>query len=140
MTLADFVIASTERGECGCGLCIDRGDKPDPQGHSVDNGFFVVAKRGEPSVETFRALSRAHTGAFADVDPFDGNEHNYLELGGWIGDQGLALQYMALGALLGVFRLMTPKIMLPGIDDALAQQMAGMGMVAIRAVPVAATA
>lgn len=133
MSLPDFVIASTERGECNCGKCADRGDKPDPVGHSVDNGFFVVAKRGEPSADTFVALTKAHHGEFNTVNPLDGAEHNYLELGGWLGDQGLALQYMALGSLLGVFTLMTPKTMLPGIDDEISRQMARMGMVAVQA-------
>lgn len=130
ITIADYVLSHTERGECRCGKCVDRGDAPDPPGHTADVFFFPVASSGDPSADTFRALTASHGGEFASVDPFDGKEHSYIELGGWIGDQGLALRYMGLGALLGVFQLLTPK-MLP-ISAELQQQMAGMGMVSIQ--------
>ena len=42
-SLIDYVLKHTERGECNCGQCLDRGDKPDPVGHTVDLGFFKVA-------------------------------------------------------------------------------------------------
>jgi hypothetical protein len=129
--LPTYVVEHTQRGECGCGLCIDRGNKPDPQ-HAVDNGFFKVALKNNPDIQTFLRLTLAHTGEFADVDPFDGKEHGYIELGAWIGDQGVALCYMALGHMLEAFTLMTPRSIL-GADtpDDLVQQMAGMGLVTV---------
>lgn len=134
MSLIDFVIAHTTRGECQCGKCFDRGDKPDPIGHTADLIFFKVALVPDiPTPEVFRAKTAEHRGEFADCDPLDGNEHGYMELGGWIGDQGLAMQYMALGSLIGVFRLITPRTQLPDglIGDDQVMQMAGLGMVSI---------
>jgi len=61
-------------------------------------------------------------------------EHSYFELGGWIGDQGLAMQYMALGKILGLWQVMHPGMILNVNDPAqkqLADQMAGAGMVSI---------
>lgn len=131
MTLADYVANHTERGECRCGKCLDRGDAPDPEGHTADMVFFRVARRGEPTREDFIRLTRGHRGAFGEYDPLDGKGHTYIELGGWMGDQGLALLYMALGALLGVFSLATPRTLFPGIGDAEAMQMAGSGLVMV---------
>ena len=56
-------------------------------------------------------LTQKHRGEFGDCDPMDGGEHNYMELGGWIGDQGIAMQYMGLGVLLGVFNLLSPAML-----------------------------
>jgi hypothetical protein len=112
---------------------MDRGDRPDPSGHSADLMFFPVVARNAPDAETFRQLTKSHSGVFGPCDPFDGKEHGYMELGGWIGDQGLALQYMGLGALLGVFKLLTPKTVMPFLPPDLQMQMAGQGMVTIQA-------
>jgi hypothetical protein len=65
------------------------------------------------------------------VNPFDGKEHNYLEIGAWIGDQGLGMQFMALGVLLGVFDLLTPITVL-GVTGEVAMMLAGSGFVAIQ--------
>lgn len=133
MTIVDYVMSHTDRGECNCGRCLDRGDKPDPTGHVADVFFFKVAAKSSPTKADFKSLARQHKGSYGAVDPFDGKEHSYIELGGWIGDQGVAMQFMGLGALLGLFRLMTPK-MLPGLPADLMSQMAGAGMVSIQAI------
>ena len=53
-------------------------------------------------------------------------------VGGWIGDQSLALRLMAMGYHLGLWQLLTPSLILPdGTDDALKKEMAGMGMISI---------
>lgn len=133
MTIQEYVRRHTIRGECKCGKCCDVGTQPDPVGHTADVVFFKVAAVESPSVEDFKRLTSETRGAFGDCDPFDRKEHNYLELGGWIGDQGLAMQYMALGTLLGAFDLLTPITML-GLkaDDPLSQQMAEAGMISIQ--------
>ena len=77
-----------------------------------------------------RLIADSKQGEFGDMDPFDGQEHSYIEVGGWIGDQGQALTLMGLGAVLGLWKVMTPK-MLPGLPDDLMQMMAGRGMVSI---------
>lgn len=133
--LVKLVIESTDRGECKCGRCCDVGTKPDPTGHTVNMVFFVVSKRGEVKLEDFLRLTTEHKGEFGPCNPLDGAEHSYLELGGWIGDQGLALQYMALGVLLGVFKLLSPITVL-GLksDNPLVSQLAGSGFLSIRKV------
>jgi len=128
--LATFIMNNTERGECKCGACIDVGDKPDPQGHTVDMVFFKAAKKNGATADEFKRLTAEHKGCFGDVDPFDGKEHNYMELGGWIGDQGLAMQYMALGVLLGEFNLLSPAML--GMEGPEALQLAGMGLLSIQ--------
>lgn len=132
MTIQDFVIANTERGECKCGKCIDVGSKPDPVGHTVDMVFFKVTKHGEPTKEEFIQLTKECRSDYVTVDPFDHQEHSYLTLGAWIGDQGLAMQYMALGVLLGLFNLLSPKTML-GLEGEQALNMAGAGLLSIQA-------
>lgn len=128
MTIGQYVIDHAERGECKCGKCIDVGNKPDPQStHSVDMIFMIVSPKNEPSMDEFRKLSALHNGEFAQVNPFDGKEHSYIELGAWIGDQGLALQYMALGVSLGLFKLLSGKTMLRSTQEE-ALQLAGVGL------------
>lgn len=99
--------------------------------------FFTVWLDNESAtnVQALRDAIKAHSGSFGDCDPFDGKEHNYLELGGWAGDQGAALNLMGIGSLLGFWKLLTPKTMFGDlVTDALAKDLAGSGYVAIRAV------
>lgn len=134
MNLGEYVVRYTERGECQCGVCIDKGDKPDPKGHTADLMFFKVAKKDGATAEEFVRLSKEHAGEFGPCDPFDGKEHGYMELGGWIVDQGLAMMFMGLGHLLGVFDLLTPRTMLPKkLADEMGMKLAGQGMVMVKA-------
>jgi hypothetical protein len=120
MNIFDYVVDHTARGECRCGRCCDRGNKPDP-GHSVDTGFFRVALCAGPDSsqadsETFKRLIAEHSGEFVQMNPLDGNPHNYIEIGGWIGDQGVAMQFMAMGELLkvwGMVAMPTGPVILP---------------------------
>jgi hypothetical protein len=131
MVLADYVRTHTTRGECGCGRCFDRGNRPDPEGHLADVFFFKVGIRGEPDADVLKELVRGHSGEFYELDILDGGEHSYIKVGGWIGDQQLALLLMGLGQRLGLWDVLTPNL-LPGLPDELRQQMAGAGMVSIR--------
>jgi hypothetical protein len=143
--LIDYIVAHSIRGACTCGKCCDAPENPEtkqPQGHTADVVFFKVAAYDNPDPATLRQLIADNKqGSFTDVNLFDGQEHNYLQLGGWVGDQGLALTLMGLGAVLGLWKLLTPTTML-GISpsDPLAQQMAGMGMIAICAEKASAVA
>ena len=133
MLLRDYVQRHTQRGACTCGRCADAPENPSekqPVGHTCDMFFFEVAAKGEPDAETLRKLLQGHTGVHCDCDPLDGSEHSYMEVGGWIGDQGAALQLMGLGVLLDLWNVLTPR-MLPGLPDSLMQMMAGQGMVSI---------
>jgi hypothetical protein len=131
--LGRYVSEHTVRGTCRCGKCADHpGVDSQPTGHTADVFFFEVSATGEPTAEELRRLvESARQGEFAECDPFDGNEHSYIELGGWIGAQGLAMQFMGLCAVLGLADVLTPK-MLPGLPDDLMAMMAGSGMVSMK--------
>lgn len=136
--LIDYVHAHTSRGECGCGSCIDKGDKPEPgwfSPHVIDMVFFRVAMVGEPSAAEFRLLTSAHRGEFLDTDLLDGRGHHFIEVGGWIGDQGLAMRYMALGAMLDVFTLVTPYTLWPDAKPETALDAAAGGLLIVEARP-----
>jgi len=134
MNLVEYVLAHTDRGECQCGKCVDSQGTRQPEGHTVDMVFFKIAAKDNPDKAEFLRLTQEHQGEFGDVDPLDGKEHSYLELGGWIGDQGIAMQYMALGVLLGVFNLISPAAL--GVVGDQALQLAGVGFLTIQTKPV----
>lgn len=135
--LIDYIIKYAERGPCQCGKCSDAVPNPEtkqPAGHTADLVFFKVSAKPGADAETLRRLVRENKdGACGDVDLFDGKEHGYFELGGWIGDQGLAMMLMGLGDVLGLWTLLTPSN-LP-ISDELKRTMAGTGMLSIIAKP-----
>lgn len=132
--LLEFIQKHAVRGECMCGKCIDGGTKQ-PEGHTADLIFFKVAAVNEPKAEELKQLVQINReGEFNGVNLFDGKEHGYIELGGWIGDQGMALVLMGLGNVLGLWKLLTPHTIL-GKDcpEDLAMKMAGQGYVTIQA-------
>lgn len=107
-----------------------------PVDGAVNMVFFQVECVGKPQAEQLLALVRAHRGEFATLDVLDGIEHSYIDLGAWIGDQGVALRFMALGTALGVFELFTPKAILgQACDDETEARMAGMGYITVRRRP-----
>lgn len=135
MTLADYVIKHSARGSCRCGSCVDAPSEPvKPVGHTVNMVFFDVAKDGDPSAKELLSLIRSHRGDLTDCDPLDGREHSYIELGGWIGDQGLALKLMGLGTLLGVWSLLSPYTVFgeQRMPQDLALKMAGSGFLSVQ--------
>jgi hypothetical protein len=106
---------------------------------AADVFFFKVLPKAGPDADTLRQLIKGHTSAFGEeVDVFDGNEHSYVELGGWLGDQGAALALIGLGTQLGLWRLLSPKTMLgEHLTDELEQQLAGQGLISLQAPKVA---
>lgn len=132
--LIDYVQKYAIRGECQCGKCFDVKEGPEINpAHSADMMFFKV--HAAPGADKARLEELVHSSVYADVNVMDGNEHSYLELGGWIGDQGLALQLMGLGNLLGLWDLLTPRTMLGdlGLPEASLMAMAGQGLLTIKA-------
>ena len=121
-----FVQEHTVRGACTCGQCVDAPANPQdlqPAGHTVDLTFFKIALQGDPDVDRFKELA-------APLMP--DRETSFIQLGGVLGDQGFAMQTMALGHLLGVWRLRSPDTEFKDlIDEDLKQAMAGRGMVTI---------
>lgn len=100
----------------------------------VDVVYFAVQPEPTATAEGLRAAMAQHRGEYVDVDPLDGAEHSYIELGGLIGDQGYALVLMALGSVLGLWKLNTPRSVL---GDSLPQEhverLAGTGLITIKA-------
>ena len=130
--LINYVRAHTDRNACTCGKCLVSGPDKPMVGHTVDLFFFDVCAKDNPDADTFKKLIAEHQGEFNELNPFDGQEHGYQEVGGWIGDQGMAMQFMGLGVILKLWEVAHPVNMLHlDRQDPLAQQMAGMGMVSI---------
>lgn len=140
--LIDFIKKNVERGPCMCGQCVDAPQNPEKyqpmSSHTADVQFFKVALRDQ-SVDKkqlrdeLRDILGNHVGEFNDVNLLDGKEHSFIEIGGYVGDQGIALTLMGLGELIGLWGLMTPNKMLPSLPDDFKMQMAGQGMITIKA-------
>lgn len=131
MDLATYVIEHAVRGACVCGSCIDAPPDPEkcqPDGHTADVMFFKVAMKDKPDPKTFRAFVEEEYPNW-----LDGEEHSYLEIGADLGGQGIALMAMGLGSLLEIWQLLTPKSIASFLPDALQMEMAGQGMVTIKA-------
>jgi hypothetical protein len=129
MKLIDYVLAHTERGACACGKCFDAPTNPEgkqPSGHTVNLTFFEVAVKGGDKDEFLSLVQAEHP------DWLDGKEHNYIQVGGDMGDQGVALMTIGLGHLLGAWKALSPDTVMPSIPLDMKRQMAGCGMVSLR--------
>lgn len=131
MKIGKYVFDHTTQSECSCGRCIDTGNSESPSGKTISVEFFDVGFIGDVDKEEFLKLLSEHKGEFCNIDFDDKKEHGYMEIGGWIGDQGLALRFMALGSFLGVFELMTPSNMMPDLPQDMRMQLATNGMVTV---------
>lgn len=95
--------------------------------HFIQVGFTEAAADCEGFVEALRAALTV-PGEFCEID-----EHilrsgpSYITLGGWLGDQTLALRFMALCEFHELGQVITPKTM--GMDNEMADLMAGRGMI-----------
>ena len=100
---------------------------------AVDVVHFKVVAKPSADAETLRELIDQHDGEFGFVDIFDGGEHSYIELGGWLGDQGAALTLMGMGTHLGLWQLLSPKTVLGNLVDAETEaRLAGQGLICIQ--------
>lgn len=114
--LIDYVVKHTRQADTG-----------------VDMVFFKVEILGSPGLIALQDLVRSHQGEFGPCNVLDGEEHGYMELGGWVGDQGLALRMMALGQVLGLWKVHTPRSMFGNVlDEDKLMNMAGMGMISVK--------
>jgi hypothetical protein len=126
--LAEYVMANAVRGDCTCGKCIDAPANPQqPNGHTVDMTFFKVAAKEGADAQSLRALVEAEFPHW-----LDGAEHNYLQVGADIGDQGIAIMCIGLGHLLGLWQALTPETVVPFLPADLKQQMAGQGFITLQ--------
>jgi len=129
MNLDDYVLAHTIRGACTCGKCFDAPDNPkkkQPNGHTVNLTFFKVAAKGGDKDIFLSLVKREYP------NWLNGEEHNYLQVGGDMGDQGIALMTIGLGHLLGAWKALTPDTLMPFLPEDLKQKMAGQGMVSLQ--------
>lgn len=131
MDLIDYVQKHIEKGACQCGQCLDAPENPgekQPKGRTADLVFFKVKTASNPDTKEFRKLVEEEFPHW-----LDGKEHSYLEIGGDMRDQGLALMAMGLGKLLGLWDLLTPNSMIPFLDGETRMKMAGLGYISIKA-------
>jgi len=89
--LVRYVRENTDVGVCKCGKCVDAPEHPEqhqPTGHTVDMIFFEVSAKPTADAKKLRELVEAcPIGEFTNVNLFDGAEHGYMELGGWLGSR-----------------------------------------------------
>lgn len=101
---------------------------------AVDVGFFNIVLNPDGDITALKlknAIIRAEKGAHLDItveDLLNEGGVSYTYLGGWLGDQGLALAFIGLGAALELWDVLLPTSV--GVTDGpLVQQMMGMGFV-----------
>ena len=95
--------------------------------------FLVQTDTSKINASQLKDMILNHLGEFDQVDPFDGKEHNYIELGAFLGDQGLALCLMGMGETLGLWKLLTPSKLMPFLPKEVRDKLVGNGMIAIMA-------
>jgi len=126
-SLIEYIQAHVERGAC------PNPESKQPERHEDDLMFFKVHVIGDPNVDELKEAIKAHKGDWVEVNLFDGGEHNYIEIGAWLGDQGLALMLMGMGSLMGLWSLLTPRSIFGSmLTHDVMMRMAGSGMVAIQ--------
>lgn len=129
LELIDYIRNHTTRGECQCGQCCDA--KPDSGAppHSANVHFFWVAGKDDPKKDDLLRLLEAH---YPSMERLRGGP-SYIEIGGEIGDQGLALQLIGLGEIVGLWKAITPALM--GLSGKDADEMAGSGFIMAGGLP-----
>jgi len=111
-----------------------------PHESQVDNGVVKVdlhfitigvikSKAEECKNELVEILADWPTEAFGAEVPKLQDGPSYIHAGGVLGDQGAALQLFALGSVLGLWNIITPKTL--GMSGSEADSMAGSGFVMI---------
>ncbi len=101
-------------------------DQAPPDLERVDVVFMVIGVH-KARAEAHRAELLQILATYPEPERLAGGP-SYIELGAVIGDQGAALQLFALGAVLGLWTVITPRTL--GFDDeASIREMAGSGLV-----------
>jgi|AGTN01.3.fsa_nt_gi hypothetical protein len=99
MNLRQFIAAHSVNLPCTC----SEGDKAG----NISMGFFHVELKDAPAdaAEQLKKLIAEQKPAWCDdVNPLDGQPHDFVELGAWLGDQESALRLIAIGDLLGLWK------------------------------------
>ncbi len=87
---------------------------------------FIIVGVDKAAAQTCREELVAILGDYPQPDRLAGGP-SYIEVGAVIGDQGAAFQLFALGKVLGLWDVITPKTL--GVTGPDADQLAGRGMV-----------
>lgn len=95
--------------------------------NDVNLTFFGIRKVDGTPIEEFKRL----IAPIKNILNTTNRELSYIELGGLLGDQEVALRTMGLGHILGEWKVLSPDIMLPTLPKNIKMDMAGMGMVTI---------
>ncbi|WNN95189.1 hypothetical protein SEA_MAGRITTE_238 [Microbacterium phage Magritte] len=101
---------------------------------SRDVGFFAIKLAADSDLTALRlknAIVRAEEGMYQSMpveDLLNDQGVSYTALGAWLGDQGLGLALIGLGAELGLWDVVLPSDV-GVLDGPLFQQMIGMGFV-----------
>lgn len=122
--LVDYTTRHICQNICECVKCKDHGSTLDK--HTVDMIFFIVGMKGLPNKKRFAKLAKG-------VMPSH-KEMNYHEMESHVGDRGSAILIMALGHLLGVWKLLTPKDMYPEKTTETHKELALAGLITIKAI------
>lgn len=108
----------------------------DAEGEAIHNVHFMRIATDEAATDPaplVALLERCLTERAGEFGEFDRDRltggPSYIELGGWVGDQGLAFQLMACGEAAGLWGIISPEKL--GITGPEADQLAGNGMVMI---------
>ena len=102
----------------------------------VDVYMFKVAFKPKEQIDkaAFEELIKTHEPAFGErLNPFDGKEYGYIELGGWIGDQRDALIFIALCDHLGLAKALHPGNLMPFMPKDIQNMLAGQGKICLMA-------
>lgn len=99
---------------------------------SADLVFFKVEIKEDTSAETLSNLIDTYTELNYDLFLESNKKYNYITLGAWLGDQGLALKFIGMCSLLKLGNLLTPYTVFSDLmtKDG-ASQLAGQGLVSI---------
>lgn len=99
--------------------------------HFVNVGFTEAAADRDGFLDALRKALADH-GEFSDLDAATlAGGPSYIQLGGWLGDQTLALQFMALCEFHEIGKVLTPATL--RLDGPMADKAAGLGWVFVQA-------
>jgi hypothetical protein len=98
-----------------------------------ERGPYFVSPMNRPRRDLFLKLVRLQRQHAPGCDPLDGREHGLDRAARWIGNRALAIRFVGLGVILGVFELATSWEAVPGEDlEHVDRRLAGRGEVRFR--------
>lgn len=90
------------------GYVLDHTARDEARWHGLpadERGPFLVSALHSPRRDALLRLARLQCERIPGCDPFDGHEHGLDEVARWIGNRALAVRFVGLGVILGLFEL-----------------------------------